>query len=221
MMAAQLIGTGGIAALLLLGAATGVSAAIDVGADRSRCSPPSPPSPSSRRAAPAVGRTRREIDGGRMSVALDIVTIAAVSAGAFFFLAGTVGLLRFPDTLHATARAHQGGQPRPRSRGARAAAAGGQPARRRSSWSASGCSSCWPARRCPSSSRAPRAREEPRAMTHDHRVGARDRARRCWCWAWRSGRSPRARPSPRSSASSPTDCCSRSSGCVSTPSTWR
>ena len=34
-----------------------------------------------------------------MSVALDIVTITAVSAGAFFFLAGTVGLLRFPDTL--------------------------------------------------------------------------------------------------------------------------
>jgi multicomponent Na+:H+ antiporter subunit G len=34
-----------------------------------------------------------------MSVALDIVTIVAISAGAFFFLAGTVGLLRFPDTL--------------------------------------------------------------------------------------------------------------------------
>ena len=34
-----------------------------------------------------------------MRVALDIVTIAFVSAGAFFFLAGTVGLLRFPDTL--------------------------------------------------------------------------------------------------------------------------
>jgi multicomponent Na+:H+ antiporter subunit G len=31
--------------------------------------------------------------------ALDILTIAAVSGGAFFFLAGTVGLLRFPDTL--------------------------------------------------------------------------------------------------------------------------
>jgi multicomponent Na+:H+ antiporter subunit G len=29
----------------------------------------------------------------------DIITIAAVSAGGFFFLAGTVGLLRFPDTL--------------------------------------------------------------------------------------------------------------------------
>ena len=34
-----------------------------------------------------------------MSLALDILTIAAVSAGAFFFLAGTLGLLRFPDTL--------------------------------------------------------------------------------------------------------------------------
>jgi multicomponent Na+:H+ antiporter subunit G len=34
-----------------------------------------------------------------MSLAFDIVTIVAVSAGAFFFLAGTVGLLRFPDAL--------------------------------------------------------------------------------------------------------------------------
>jgi len=34
-----------------------------------------------------------------MTLALNIVTITAVSAGAFFFLAGTVGLLRFPDTL--------------------------------------------------------------------------------------------------------------------------
>jgi multicomponent Na+:H+ antiporter subunit G len=34
-----------------------------------------------------------------MSFALDVVTIVAVSAGVFFFLAGTVGLLRFPDTL--------------------------------------------------------------------------------------------------------------------------
>jgi multicomponent Na+:H+ antiporter subunit G len=34
-----------------------------------------------------------------MKVALDVVTIIAVSAGAFFFLAGTVGLLRFPDAL--------------------------------------------------------------------------------------------------------------------------
>ena len=34
-----------------------------------------------------------------MSFALHIVTIAAISAGAFFFLAGTIGLLRFPDVL--------------------------------------------------------------------------------------------------------------------------
>lgn len=34
-----------------------------------------------------------------MSLALNIFTVGAVSAGAFFFLAGTVGLLRFPDTL--------------------------------------------------------------------------------------------------------------------------
>jgi multicomponent Na+:H+ antiporter subunit G len=34
-----------------------------------------------------------------MRTAVDVITILAVSAGAFFFLAGTVGLLRFPDTL--------------------------------------------------------------------------------------------------------------------------
>jgi multicomponent Na+:H+ antiporter subunit G len=34
-----------------------------------------------------------------MGAALNAFTIAAVSFGAFFFLAGTVGLLRFPDTL--------------------------------------------------------------------------------------------------------------------------
>ena len=34
-----------------------------------------------------------------MSLALDALTFLAVAAGGFFFLAGTVGLLRFPDTL--------------------------------------------------------------------------------------------------------------------------
>jgi multicomponent Na+:H+ antiporter subunit G len=34
-----------------------------------------------------------------MSLALDIFTVVAVTAGAFIFLAGTVGLLRFPDPL--------------------------------------------------------------------------------------------------------------------------
>ena len=43
-----------------------------------------------------------------MSAAVDLFTIVGVSAGAFFFLAGTVGLLRFPDTmtrLHALTKA--------------------------------------------------------------------------------------------------------------------
>ena len=48
----------------------------------------------------APGRGWPRSDGGRVSFALDIVTIIAIlPAGAFFFLAGTVGLLRFPDTL--------------------------------------------------------------------------------------------------------------------------
>lgn len=34
-----------------------------------------------------------------MTHTLDIFTVIAVSVGAFFFLAGTVGLLRFPDAL--------------------------------------------------------------------------------------------------------------------------
>ena len=38
-----------------------------------------------------------------MSLALGLLTVLTVSAGAFFFMAGTVGLLRFPDTL---SRAH-------------------------------------------------------------------------------------------------------------------
>ena len=39
---------------------------------------------------------------------LDVLTGVAVAAGAFFFLAGTVGLLRFPDPpsrLHALTKA--------------------------------------------------------------------------------------------------------------------
>lgn len=34
-----------------------------------------------------------------MTHILDIFTIVAISAGAFFFMAGTIGLLRFPDAL--------------------------------------------------------------------------------------------------------------------------
>lgn len=34
-----------------------------------------------------------------MNTLLDLFTIVFVSAGVFFFFAGTVGFLRFPDTL--------------------------------------------------------------------------------------------------------------------------
>ncbi len=43
-----------------------------------------------------------------MRVLLDASSIAAIVAGAFFYLAGTVGLLRFPDAytrLHALTKA--------------------------------------------------------------------------------------------------------------------
>src|SRR3979490_1150403 len=43
-----------------------------------------------------------------MTVAIDIFTIVAISAGSVFFMAGTVGLLRFPDSftrLHALTKA--------------------------------------------------------------------------------------------------------------------
>lgn len=34
-----------------------------------------------------------------MNIGRDVLTICSVSAGIFFFIAGTAGLLRFPDTL--------------------------------------------------------------------------------------------------------------------------
>jgi len=43
-----------------------------------------------------------------MSTAIALVTVVAVSAGAIFFLAGTIGLIRFPDApcrLHALTKA--------------------------------------------------------------------------------------------------------------------
>lgn len=43
-----------------------------------------------------------------MSRVLDLLSMAAIVAGAFFYLAGTVGLLRFPDAytrLHALTKA--------------------------------------------------------------------------------------------------------------------
>jgi multicomponent Na+:H+ antiporter subunit G len=34
-----------------------------------------------------------------VSALIDMLSLVAIAAGVFFFLAGTVGLLRFPDTL--------------------------------------------------------------------------------------------------------------------------
>jgi len=43
-----------------------------------------------------------------VTVALDLFSLVAVGAGVFFFLAGTAGLIRFPDSLtrvHALSKA--------------------------------------------------------------------------------------------------------------------
>lgn len=43
-----------------------------------------------------------------LRAAADLFTVVSVAAGAFFFLAGTVGLIRFPDSmsrLHALTKA--------------------------------------------------------------------------------------------------------------------
>ena len=97
MMAAQLLGTGGVAILLLLAAATETPPIVDVALLLALFA-----------AFAAVAFVRSasdpesevlESNERRMNLALDIFTVSAVSAGAFFFLAGTVGLLRFPDSL--------------------------------------------------------------------------------------------------------------------------
>src|SRR5499426_613844 len=49
------------------------------------------------RYAPDIGR--RQGEGQRMSFLFDVFTVMAVSTGVFFFLAGSIGLLRFPDAL--------------------------------------------------------------------------------------------------------------------------
>ena len=97
MMAAQLLGTGGVAILLLLAVATETPPIVDVALLLALFAA---------FAAVAFVRSASDpesevLEGNerRMNLALDIFTVSAVSAGAFFFLAGTVGLLRFPDAL--------------------------------------------------------------------------------------------------------------------------
>ena len=106
MMAAQLLGTGGIAAVLLLGAATGESAAVDVALTLALLAAFA--SFAFVKAQPGAAGDRSAAEDEPMSLVLDLWTVVAVVAGAFFFLAGTVGLLRFPDSftrLHALTKA--------------------------------------------------------------------------------------------------------------------
>ena len=97
MMAAQLLGTGGIATLLLLGTATGEAAAIDVALTLALLAAFASFAFVKAQSAPAQGDCHA---GERqVSFVLDLWTVIAVAGGAVFFLAGTAGLLRFPDAL--------------------------------------------------------------------------------------------------------------------------
>jgi multicomponent Na+:H+ antiporter subunit G len=91
MMAAQLLGTGGIASLLLVAFVTDVPGVEDVArASRRLCFG----------RVCQQRRAARDPGSGRpMNLALDIFSIAAIGAGTLFFFAGRVGLLRFPDAL--------------------------------------------------------------------------------------------------------------------------
>ena len=94
MMAAQLLGTGGIAALLL--GATIVNPSIaDAALTLALLA-----AFASVAFVPSGGGSGRGLQlharCGRMSAFARLSTIVAVTAGVFFFLAGTVGLLRFP-----------------------------------------------------------------------------------------------------------------------------
>jgi multicomponent Na+:H+ antiporter subunit G len=98
MMAAQLLGTGGIASLLLAGRC---------GDGRARRGGRRPGACSSRRFRLLGFRQKRRASGDGeppsggwpMSLVLDLLSITAIGAGAFFFFAGMLGLLRFPDAL--------------------------------------------------------------------------------------------------------------------------
>ena len=207
MMAAQLLGTGGIAALLLLGAATGVGAVVDVALTLALLAAFA--SIAFVKASPPSAADDGDPDRG-MRALLNSLSIVAVTAGAFFFLAGTRGAAAFSRHIHAAACADQGRQSRSRTGGARTAAAG----RRRVTGFKLVC--VWllvllsgASRR--SSSRARRGGASPTPMMELLNAGlARPDPR-----AGALGGHSRATHSPRSWASSPTGCCSRWSGCNS------
>lgn len=88
MMAVQLIGSSGIGVLLLLGPAINVPALVDVALVFALL------------AAVAIAAfTRRAEGAGDAMTLLDALSAVLISLGLFFFIAGTVGLLRLPDPL--------------------------------------------------------------------------------------------------------------------------
>ena len=97
MMAAQLLGTGGVAILLLSAVATG--ARFHRGCRLADCASGRFCGRGVRQRRPGDGSGHRRGGGSVMSHLANAFTIVMLLAGAFFFLAGTVGLLRFPDSL--------------------------------------------------------------------------------------------------------------------------
>ena len=107
-MAVQLLGSGGIAALLLFAEGAERYAAIDVSLTLALLAAFVSVALAKAARRPHAAAPHHRPRRPRMRLALDLFTIVAVLAGAFFFLAGTVGLLRFPDTLtrlHALSKA--------------------------------------------------------------------------------------------------------------------
>ncbi len=106
MMAAQLLGSGAVGALLLFGAASGESAVFDVALTLALLS-----AFASIAFVKFALRQDQPVDdeeGVDVSWLLDVFSVVAIVAGGFFYLAGTVGLLRFPDAytrLHALTKA--------------------------------------------------------------------------------------------------------------------
>ena len=127
MMSAQLLGSGGVAVLLLLAVAAETPAIVDVALMLALLAAfASVAFVVNARIRPERVRDKRPA----MRIAVDVFTVVAVSCGAFFFLAGTVGLLRFPGLAYTAARVDEGGQSRSRTGYARTIAAGCGAARR-------------------------------------------------------------------------------------------
>ena len=222
MMAAQLLGTGGIGALLLVGAAVARSGGGRRGADAGAAG--GLRLDRLRQVHGAQGPSARRRRGRRlMERLLDLFSIVAVVAGAFFFLAGSVGLLRFPDAytrLHALTKADNLGLALvvigllPQMDGVLAGAEAGAGVAAGAAVQRGGVATDRARGAAPASEQPSKRHDRQRASSSlAHRAAA--------CWRWPCGRCWCATPSWPSPASSPTACCCRWCGCGCTASTSR